>query len=180
MPQLDFVEPGLLRSEGTALRRNESAVRASTIDDWLPHVTTQDADGRTTTSRVADCDDVAIPAEDAGLGTVAVVGFDAATPETTEVTAVTTPSETVYVSADHLYLASSAYRLGWQTCCWDVPQAQSSVQSSAQSSAQSSTQSSVTDEGTTYLYGFDLDGTATTYAASGRVVGSVADRWSMG
>ena len=167
LPQLDFVQPGMLRSEGTALVKNEAVVRASTIDDWLPHVTTVDADGRTTTSRAADCDDVAIPAEDAGLGTVAVVGFDVATPETTEVTAVTTPSETVYVSADHLYLASSAYRLGWETCCWDVPQ------------PRSSTPSSVADEGTTYLYGFELDGAATTYAASGSVVGTIEDRWSM-
>ena len=35
--------------------------------------------------QVADCDDVAIPAADAGLGTVAVVGFDVTTRETTEV-----------------------------------------------------------------------------------------------
>jgi hypothetical protein len=167
LPQLDFVEPGMLRSEGTAQSKNQAVVRASTIDDWLPHVTTQDADGRTSTSRVADCDDVAIPAADAGLGTVAVVGFDVATPDTTDVTAVTTPSETVYVSADHLYLASSAYRFGWETCCWDVPQ------------PPSSDSSDVADEGTTYLYGFDLDGTATTYAASGSVVGAIEDRWSM-
>ena len=35
------------------------------------------------------------------------------------------------------------------------------------------------DDGTTYLYGFDLDGAATTYAASGSVVGTIEDRWSM-
>jgi hypothetical protein len=120
---------------------------------------------------VADCDDVAIPAADAGLGTVAVVGFDVASPETTDVTAVTTPSETVYMSADHLYLASSAYRFGWETCCWDVPQPSTSSPTSPGASA--------ADEGTTYLYGFDLDGVATTYTASGSVVGTIEDRWSM-
>ncbi len=171
LPQLDFAQPGTFRSEGTTQARNRAVVRASTIDDWLPHVTTLDAAGSTTTSRAADCDDVAIPAADAGLGTVAVVGFDVASPEATDVTAVTTPSETVYVSADHLYLASSAYRFGWETCCWDVPQ--------PRSSSESSIPSPVSDEGTTYLYGFDLDGTATTYAASGSVVGSIDDRWSM-
>ena len=163
LPMLDFVEPGLLRREQTALAKNQAVVRASSIDAWLPHVTTEEADGTTTTSRVVDCDDVSIPAADAGLGTVAVVGFDAATPEDTDVTAVTTPSETVYVSADHLYLASSAYRSGWGVCCWEVPQVPTSTG----------------DDGTTYLYGFDLDGTATTYAASGEVDGSIADRWSM-
>ena len=76
----------------------------------------------------------------------------------------TTPSETVYVSGEHLYLASSAYRSGWQVCCWDVPQTEPQT---------------VSDDGTTYLYGFDLDGTATTYAASGQVDGSIANRWSL-
>ena len=37
----------------------------------------------------------------------------------------------------------------------------------------------MSDDGTTYLYGFDLAGTATTYAASGQVDGSIADRWSL-
>ena len=169
LPQLDFVEPGMLRGEETALRRNQGVVRTSTIDDWLPHVTTEDADGVVTTSRAADCGDVSIPTHDAGLGTVAVVGFDVASPEDTDVTAVTTPSETVYMSLDHLYLASSAYRLGWETCCWDVPQVLSP----------SSPDGSAGDDGTTYLYDFDLDGTATTYAASGSVAGTIADRWSM-
>ena len=93
-----------------------------------------------------------------------MVGFDVHDPATTDTTAVTTPSETVYVSGEHLYLASSAYRSGWQVCCWDVPQPEPQT---------------VSDDGTTYLYGFDLAGTATTYAASGQVDGSIADRWSM-
>ncbi len=173
LPQLDFVEPGMLpsgrASEEAALRRNQDVVRASTIDDWLPHVTTEDADGVVTTSRAADCGDVSIPSHDAGLGTVAVVGFDVASPQDTDVTAVTTPSETVYMSLDHLYLASSAYRLGWQACCWDVPRLPTP----------SSPDGSAGDDGTTYLYDFDLDGTATTYAASGSVAGTIADRWSM-
>ncbi|MEO6509443.1 MAG: beta-propeller domain-containing protein [Nocardioides sp.] len=167
LPQLDFVQPGMVRTEGVAQRKNEDVVRTSTIDDWLPHVTTTDSEGRTTTSRVADCADVSIPSHDAGLGTVAVVGFDVTTPETTDVTAVTTPSETVYASLDHLYLASSSYRLGWQTCCWDVRQPEIAAPSSGE------------DDGTTYLYDFDLDGIATTYAASGSVLGTIADRWSM-
>jgi uncharacterized secreted protein with C-terminal beta-propeller domain len=164
LPQLDFAEPGLLRRESTALEKNRDVVRASSIDDWLPHVTTVDADGTTSSERLVDCEDVAIPAADAGLGTVSVIGFDVATPETTDSTAVTTPSETVYVSGDHLYLASSPYRGGWEVCCWDVPQLPTTTTS---------------DDGTTYLYGFDLAGTATTYAASGQVDGWIADRWSM-
>ena len=95
---------------------------------------------------------------------MAVVGFDVADPGAVDATAVTTPSETVYVSADHLYLASSAYRGGWEACCWDVPSPATAYAG---------------DDGTTYLYDFALDGIAATYAASGRVDGSIADRWSM-
>jgi len=163
LPDLDFAQPGFFRREGTALEKNQGVVRSSTIDDWLPHVTTTDLDG-TEREQLVGCDDVAIPASDAGLGTVAVVGFDVHDPATTDTTAVTTPSETVYVSGEHLYLASSAYRSGWQVCCWDVPQTEPQT---------------VSDDGTTYLYGFDLDGTATTYAASGQVDGSIANRWSL-
>ena len=163
LPDLDFAEPGFFRREATSLERNQAVVRASTIDDWLPHVTTVGPDGAER-EQLLGCDDVAIPASDAGLGTVAVVGFDVHDPATTDTTAVTTPSETVYVSGEHLYLASSAYRSGWQVCCWDVPQRDPQI---------------VPDDGTTYLYGFDLAGTATTYAASGQVDGSIADRWSL-
>jgi hypothetical protein len=163
LPDLDFVQPGFFGREGTALEKNQDIVRASSIDDWLPHVTTVGPDGAAR-EQLLGCDDVAIPASDAGLGTVAVVGFDVHDPATTDTTAVTTPSETVYVSDEHLYLASSAYRSGWQVCCWDVPQPEPQV---------------VADDGTTYLYGFDLAGTETTYSASGQVDGSIADRWSM-
>ncbi len=163
LPDLDFVEPGLLRGEQRALERNQDVVRASTIEDWLPHVTTTTGSA-TSTEPLLGCDRVAVPSADAGLGTVAVVGFDVADPGAVDATAVTTPSETVYVSADHLYLASSAYRGGWEACCWDVP---------APATAYAG------DDGTTYLYDFALDGIAATYAASGRVDGSIADRWSM-
>ena len=141
------------------LPQNRAIVRASTIDDWLPHVTTTDADGATQSGTAVDCEDVAIPAVEAGLGTVAVIGFDAITPETTDATAVTTPSETVYVSTDHLYLASAPYRFGFEMCCWDMPAPGAPI---------------VADDGTTYLYAFDLVGTATTYAASGAVDGAIA------
>jgi uncharacterized secreted protein with C-terminal beta-propeller domain len=168
LPDLDFVEPGLLRRETTALERNQDIVRASSIDDWLPHVTTVGADGAVR-EQLVGCEDVAIPAVDAGLGTVVVAGFDVGDPAAAEATAVTTPSETVYMSAEHLYLASSAYRMGWEACCWDVPQ----------TSVASGVAADFSDEGSTYLYDFDLDGIATTYAASGMVEGAIANRWSM-
>jgi hypothetical protein len=171
LPALDFVEPGLFRRDQTALEKNQQIVRESTIDDWLPHMTTIGADGPVR-DQLVDCEDVAIPAHDAGLGTIAVAGFDVDDPESVTTTAVTTPSETVYVSADHLYLASSPYRLGWSACCWDV------IQPGWGQTADSAWDDT-SGEGTTYLYGFDLEGTAAAYAASGEVDGWIADRWAM-
>jgi uncharacterized secreted protein with C-terminal beta-propeller domain len=79
------------------------------------------------------------------------------------------------MSADHLYLASSAYRMGWEACCWDTI-APGDVQAPL---PQVDSAWNAGDEGTTYLYDFELDGAAATYAASGRVDGTIANRWSM-
>ena len=132
-------------------------------------MTTDRADGSTTTDQLLDCDDVNIPAADAGLGTIAVVGFDAATAgdevaDDADVTAVATQSETAYFS-DRPPLPRD---LG-------LPRRLGAVLLGRPVARRWRTG----DDGTTYLYGFDLDGTATTYAASGQVDGSIADRWSM-
>ena len=79
LPDLDFVQPGTFRSDESALERNRDIVRESTLEDWLPSVTT-DADGDAVEGPLLECSDVAMPDDDAGLGTLAVVGFDAATP----------------------------------------------------------------------------------------------------
>jgi len=184
LPDLDFVQPGVLRSEDSALRRNREIVRQSTLQDWLTEVTTVDAEG-THTTPLLGCDDVAIPADDSGLGTTAVVGFTASAPSATaaDVTGVATDSTTVYVSADHLYLASSPSPWGWEGCCWSLPVPEGPAQPDwpelPAPASQQPTQVPPVDEGKTTLYAFDLAGTATTYAASGRVDGIVADRWSM-
>ncbi|MGI8645966.1 MAG: beta-propeller domain-containing protein [Nocardioides sp.] len=161
LPDLDFVEPGTFRSDDSALERNREIVRASTLDDWLPSVTT-DADGDSTTSPLLECSDVAMPDDDAGLGTLAVVGFDASTPDTWDATAVATDSQIVYVSADRLVLATNSWSGGgWGGCGID--------QCGEPSFA----------GGTTRLYSFALTGNDATYVASGEVEGAVADRWAM-
>jgi hypothetical protein len=155
LPDLDFVQPGTFRSEESALERNRDIVRASTLDDWLPTVATGGEDE--SAGALLECSDVAMPDDEAGLGTMAVVGFDAATPETWDATAVATDSQIVYVSADRLVLATNAWAGGWGCCVdpiWD-------------------------DDGTTRLYSFALTGNDATYVASGEVEGAVANRWSM-
>ena len=78
LPDLPFVEPRRWwRNDERALERNREIVRDSTLEDWLPTVT---RDGET--EGLLDCSDVELPTDEAGLGTLAVVGFDPAEPTT--------------------------------------------------------------------------------------------------
>ena len=160
LPDLPFVHPGRWRDEESALERNRDIVRASRVDDWLPTVTTYDADGRGDTDRLLACDQLAMPADETGLGTLAVVGFDPAEPGARSVAGVTTDSGLAYFSTDRLYLATAASDL-MPVCCWEGP-----LRPQA-------------GDGATHVYEFDLDGTSASYAASGEVDGRVADRWAM-
>ena len=162
LPDLDFVEPRFWRSTDGALERNQDVVRDSEIGDWLPTVTTYDADGvETGSSPLLGCDQVVVPAdEDAALGTMAVVGLDADDPADTEVLGIATDTRLAYFSTTRMYLASSPWE-AWG-CCWEGGMS-----------------SSGDDVGRSRLYAFELDGTDTSYAASGVVDGVIEGRWSM-
>jgi hypothetical protein len=162
LPDLDFVEPRhwrsyAWRSEESALEHNRDVVRDSRIEDWLPTVT---VDGER--QALLGCDQVALPDDDSGLGTVAVAGLDPAVPDTWSATGVAAASRIAYFSQDRMYLATSpGYEL--LGCCWDgeglpVP---------------------AEIDGTSRLYAFGLAGTSAAYVASGEVDGGIADRWSM-
>ncbi len=157
LPALDFTQPRRWRSEKSALKHNQEVVEGSTLEDWLPTQTSADADAEP----LVDCAGVAIPANDSGLGTLSVVGFDATAPDVWSINAVATDSQTAYTSLDRLYLATSA---GWGgVCCWE----------------DWSGRGSVADDGVTHIHSFELDGIDATYLASGEVEGRVTDRWSM-
>ena len=164
LPELDFLQPRFWRSDAGALERNQDVVRDSDIEDWLPTVTTYDADGEETgTEQLLDCDEVTVPSEEsAALGTMAVVGFDADDPADADVIGVATDTRLAYVSPTRLYLGSSA----WSTwgCCW-IPELPGP--------------GVIEDNGRTRIYAFELDGAETTYTASGVVDGMVTDRWAM-
>ena len=152
LPQLDFSFPDGAFGQLRAQWRNRDLVRGTTLEDWLPTV-----DG----SPLVDCADVAIP-EDEGiaLGTTTVLAVDPADPAARTTSAVAIASETSYFSTDRFYLAASAPPWGWVDCMECRPSWPGS-------------------SGTTPLFAFALDGTATTYVASGEVEGTIADRWSM-
>lgn len=169
LPDLDFAQPGTRRwlfgtSDDDAMRINQDTVRATTIDDWLPQVST---DGGAPVPALG-CDQVGLPDDEAALGTLAVIGFDPTTlsgPADRAGTGLAVDSDVVYASADRLYVATSAYvGRGWSDCitCGATAESIGPV-----------------DTDSTRLYSFALDGATTTYVGSAEVDGQVRDKWSL-
>ena len=165
LPDLDFVEAGR-RDEREAERENREIVRESDIDDWLPTVSTDGGDPE----RLVDCEDVAIPTDGGSLGTIAVVGFGADEPDQRSVSGLAVDTQLAYLSADQLYLATSAWGMGgcWDFCITDSRGVPSWLPFGHED-----------EDGVSHLYAFDLEGRDTTYAASGEVDGTIRDRWAM-
>ncbi len=172
LPDLDgFVEPRPWRGQEAALAANKAVVRDSTIEDWLPTVTTYDGTGdRVSTDPLVDCGRVAIPTDEhAEPGTMPIVAFDATDPDTLVTSAVATSTSLAYVSPDRLYLATSGWG-GWGTGFGTVPQPCCEPDVAI---------GSPQDLGTSTIYDFVLSGLDATYVASGEVEGTIRDRWAM-
>ncbi|NYI45692.1 hypothetical protein BJ993_002772 [Nocardioides aromaticivorans] len=161
LPQLDFVEPRGKVTEREALKRNRELVAKTTIEDWLPTVT---ADGDS--KQLLDCTNVAVPSDDLLLDTTSIVGFDAGSPAKLDAIGLAGHTGIAYESVDHLYLATQAGGGGWGDCIRCLDGVGSPVVRGPAS-------------GTSYLFEFELEGTAATHVASGEVEGSIADRWSV-
>jgi len=163
LPDLDFVNPEgkdeLTPDEAT--KKNKEIVRNSAITDWLPSVTV--GDGKPT--QLVDCADVSIPTDGNPSGGVWIVGFDADAPDSASTSGLAAATQLAYESRDRLYVATSTGQFGW--CC---PGPMVFPDSRIQEPE---------EYGTTDLHAFELDGTATSYLASGTVDGSIANRWSM-
>jgi len=163
LPALPFVTPS--SAAGTtgvtpaqALAHNRAVVRASTVADWLPRVTTYDG-SRESASSLVECGAVSVPETFDGLGTLSVVGFDPARPGEPDVTAVATASQTAYMSTSHLYVATAPWsRFGQAGGPLVMPDFSG---------------------GPTRIYGFDLSGASARYVGMGTVDGTVAGSWSM-
>ncbi|MEV5003549.1 beta-propeller domain-containing protein [Nocardioides sp. LML1-1-1.1] len=161
LPDLDFVSPGGKRSAEQALRENRAVIDKTTIEDWLPSVT---SDGKT--RPLLDCTDVAVPSDDLVVDTTSIVGFDAGQPTRLDAIGLAGRTGIAYESADHLYLATQSAQGLWDRRVLDcVGPCEGPVVGK--------------DTGSSYLFDFALDGTAATHVASGEVEGSIRDRWSM-
>lgn len=159
-PELDWILPKEGVSEKEATRRNQALVRATTIEDWLPSVRDTGA-----STPLLDCEDVFHPQEWSGPDTVAVTTYTVADPGQRSAVGITATGQVVYSSGDRLYVAATEMDLHPR------PRGPGPGPEGRVAPDQ--------PEVTTNLHSFALDGTATTYAGSGHVDGTLRDRWSL-
>jgi len=104
-PAFPFVYPSTDAPEALAIAEeaNRRLIEGSTIEDWLPTAT---LDGEPT--EVIDCGAVEQPAEFSGFGFLTVLTVDLTEAlDTPPATSVLADGQTVYASAEHLYVATS-------------------------------------------------------------------------
>ncbi|MEX0846195.1 MAG: beta-propeller domain-containing protein [Ilumatobacteraceae bacterium] len=110
--RLPFVRPDTFGlDEDLALAANREVVTSSPIGEWLPRSFDEAADGSFGPMRAAlDCSTVAAPVEDAGLGISWIASIDMrGDGAATGAAGVVSNGETVYASADHLYIATQPW-----------------------------------------------------------------------
>lgn len=166
-PGLEQTQPrkNTMAAEAQAEEANRALVRATTIDDWVPHLQVLDGDGTVrSTERLLGCDQISRPRDPAGLSTMSVLSFDVASgsAEPTSGAGLVASGDTVYASPDRVVVATSPWDL-WR---WVGP---------AELSWPGGEPANRTD-----LHAFDIsDPGSTGYAASGSVEGRLLSQWAL-
>ena len=147
-------------TEAKALARNTEIIEESPIEAWLPRLIATDANGtRHSPQQALACDEIGRPAEFAGLGVTWVATLDpkGAPLDADGSAGVVADGETVYASADRLYVAT----VRWPETTGDV------VPNRAEPT-------------TTAIHAFDLSGAGEArYVASGSVPGRLLNQFSL-
>lgn len=143
---------------------NRLQIEASTLENWLPAFRLDGAGagngGTAASGLLVDCDRVSRPAEFSGLGTVSVLTFDLSEDlGTGDATSVLADGETVYASAEALYVATNRFAGIGDGIDLQRPAA---------------------SEMTTEIHKFDITGDGPArHVASGRVRGRLLNQFSM-
>ncbi|KUG58378.1 hypothetical protein AVL62_10715 [Serinicoccus chungangensis] len=167
-PGLAFVQPrtGSLVAEEEAEQVNRDIIRASTLDDWLPHVQTVQGTRSDGARLAVPCEDVARPPEFSGLTTMSVLTVDLAQDELeiTSAGGLIASGSTVYASTDRLVVATSPWE-AWSSAAGDGPDTLPRGGGAA---------------ATTALHTFDLTAPdSTAHVASGSVPGRLLGQFSL-
>lgn len=160
---LPFVYPSTPGAEESAEAANRAVVEASTLEDWVPTLVTTDADGDVVDeSAIAPCDRLYRPSTFSGVGMVTVLTADLGAEGLGDGAGVGVLStgETVYASAESLYVATNRWTTTEETDEQGMPRWDG--------------------EQSTEVHQFALDGAAPAeYLASGSTSGRVLDQWSL-
>ncbi|RIK15502.1 MAG: hypothetical protein DCC50_07875 [Acidobacteria bacterium] len=166
-PGVEQTQPrkNTMAAETEAEEANRALVRATTIEDWVPHVQVLDADGQVrSTEQLLGCDQISRPRDPAGLSTMSVLSFDLASgsPEPASGTGLVASGDTVYASPDRVVVATSPWDLWRWVGPADLPWPGGEPVNR------------------TDLHAFDIsDPGSTAYAASGSVEGRLLSQWSL-
>ncbi len=159
MGHFPFLFPSNEGATEAATEANKDLIRNSTIDQWLPTYRITDSSGEVVDQgRIAPCEQVHLPAEFSGFGTLAVLTLDLEGGlDLTDQLAVVSDGQTVYASTDQLAVATARYP-EWNPETGEVIE---------------------DDDYSTAIHTFAIDGDQTTYLASGSVTGHVLNQYSM-
>lgn len=150
-----------LRAERAATEKNRQIIEESTVDNWIPYYIRTGADGREDEGSLLPCEQVHHPRDFSGLGTTTVLSLDLygdLSPQGGA--AVLAGGETVYASAERLYVATNRW-VDWE----GLPE----------SDFREANERYATD-----LHAFDItDPDSARYVGSGSVRGHVMSQWSM-
>lgn len=101
-----YPEGSGLRAEREATERNREIVRNSTIENWLPYYVSDGEDE----GLLLACEDVLVPPEPSGVGTLSILDFDLESGiETWEAASVVASGSTVYANIERTYVATQRW-----------------------------------------------------------------------
>ncbi len=153
--QFPFVYANGPAAEDVAEKTNRELLKESTIEQWLPSFKHSDGSN----GSLIPCDQMHIPSEFSGFGTLAVLTLDMNDGlGLTDSLGVLTEGQTIYASTDRLAVATARWEGDFN---WDDSEPPS-------------------DDYTTSLHTFDISNpTSTSYVASGSIAGHMLNQYSM-
>lgn len=154
-----------LRAERDAELANQEVIQNSTIDNWVPYYVLEDHRGgvsTTTEGNLLACEQAFHPEEFSGFGMLTVLTVDMSKGiDPDKSVGVMADGETVYASADSLYVATTRW------VDWQLFENEDAI-------------AEETEGYTTAIHKFDIsDPDETVYKATGEVPGHLLSQWSM-
>ncbi len=209
--RLPFVQPNQFGlDEEAALARNKEIIAESSVENWLPRWFAETDDGTFgPMKQILPCENVAAPADFAGLGLTWIGSLDLHADGTPVGSAgVVSTGDTVYASTDNLYIATQNWDWQWggpvpmpaETSVGEVAPVDSTTPGITETTESATTAPDTTDvvpvstevspdtttpaddpgPPPTLIHQFSLDaGTGATYVASGQVEGRLFDQFAM-